>query len=238
MRSIFSSTAAASLLAMTLAACGSDSTPEKNADRGPASAAAVTIPASLAPFGDGYPNAGDACRRLGEAEATREWLDDSADLVGCPTAEAAAALGGRTVATVEGITVVSVPSGSASSNAEPGAETGDGPGSSTDAMVPGTNFNATAPIRCSADGSAPTATCQAGVRRRAGPRGETFVEVTRANGAMRVLYFDGTRATGADSAEADGSAAYGFRARRQGDDTIIEYGPERYVVPDALIEGG
>ena len=35
-------------------------------------------------FGNGYRFEGDACRRVGESAQTVEFLDDAADLVGCP----------------------------------------------------------------------------------------------------------------------------------------------------------
>lgn len=41
-------------------------------------------PSELALFGSGYPNAGDPCRRAGESAFTGQFLDDAADLVGCP----------------------------------------------------------------------------------------------------------------------------------------------------------
>jgi hypothetical protein len=66
-------------------------------------------PASLPVFGDGFPNAGDPCRRVGESEATNNFLDHTAALVGCHAVSDAEKLGGRIVATVDGITLVSVP---------------------------------------------------------------------------------------------------------------------------------
>lgn len=39
---------------------------------------------SLPFFGDGYRADGDQCRRLGESSETINYLDHTADLVGCP----------------------------------------------------------------------------------------------------------------------------------------------------------
>jgi hypothetical protein len=75
----------------------------------PAVAAATEWPSSLHVFGDGFPNPGDPCRRVGESAATADFLDHTAALVGCHAEADAAKLGGRVVATVDGITLVSVP---------------------------------------------------------------------------------------------------------------------------------
>jgi hypothetical protein len=73
-------------------------------------------PASLKVMGDGYPAAGDTCRRLGESDATINYLDDSSTLVGCPgvdTSSAARALLASTdavaVGDVDGVTMFAIP---------------------------------------------------------------------------------------------------------------------------------
>ena len=93
-----------------------------------------------------------------------------------------------------------------------------------DAKVPGTEYNATAPVNCGFGGAAPTETCDAGVIRNWGEDGTTLVEVQKPYGA--------------DSAEADGSAGWDFTSSRDGDRITINYGPETYVIVDAMITGG
>jgi hypothetical protein len=101
------------MMAAALSACGSkeNASADPNAPTVVASAEPAPFPVSLTVVGDGYPNSGDACRRIGESAATVDWLDDSADLVGCPTDADAKALGGRIVGNVEGISIVTVPVG-------------------------------------------------------------------------------------------------------------------------------
>lgn len=83
-------------------------------------ATAFAWPPELPIFGDGFPKAGDPCRKVGESQITAKYLDDSAQLVGCPGSVTEAAsvaivygFGGRVIGTVEGagnqVTLISVP---------------------------------------------------------------------------------------------------------------------------------
>lgn len=108
-----------------------------------------------------------------------------------------------------------------------------------DALVEGTDYNATTLMPCGFDGKPPELTCEAGVKRNWGDTpGEHLVEVSKPDGSKRAIFFKGTEPYGADSAQADGSAGWDFSSTRDGDQVTITYGPETYVVVDALIEGG
>ncbi|MFL0671417.1 MAG: hypothetical protein ACJLS3_08340 [Erythrobacter sp.] len=185
-------------------------------------------PASLTVVGDGYPGPGAPCRRIGESAATIDLLDDSAALVGCPSAEDAAKLGGKVLTTIDGVTLVSVPEDRA-------AMAGDGDGQG-DALVAGTNYNATAQMRCTGHKGAPAAMCDAGVTRN-GADGAT-VEVTLADGTKRAIFFnaDGSFLS-FSTAEADGTAAMAISASKKGDTTIAKLGGETYEIPDAFVLG-
>ncbi|SHN54710.1 hypothetical protein [Erythrobacter sanguineus] len=106
-------------------------------------------------------------------------------------------------------------------------------------IEPGDEYTATTILDCGFDGAAPTQKCNAGVKRNWGDAGdEALVEVFKPDGRKRALYFKGTDPYGADSAEADGSAAWDFTSTREGDEVTITFGPETYVIFDSLIVGG
>ncbi len=77
----------------------------------------VVLPETSLPFfGDGYPAAGDLCRNLGESAETVNYLDHTADLVGCPETMPdldafVAETGAREVFRQDGYVVYSIPTG-------------------------------------------------------------------------------------------------------------------------------
>ncbi|WP_052223069.1 META domain-containing protein [Novosphingobium malaysiense] len=107
-----------------------------------------------------------------------------------------------------------------------------------DALVPGTDYHATAQVPCGMHGAEPDSRCFAGVKRNWGEDGTILVEVTKPDGSRRALFFNGTTPYGADSAQADGSAGWNFSVARRGDESVIRFGPESYVIVDAFVTGG
>ena len=106
------------------------------------------------------------------------------------------------------------------------------------ARVTGAAYHSSAKVSCGFNGEPARESCTAGVKRHWGSDGTTLVEVSKPDGRKRAIYFRGIKAFGANGAKVDGSAAYEFTATRKGDESLISFGPERYVVPDALIGGG
>jgi len=101
---------------------------------------------------------------------------------------------------------------------------------SQDALVAGTNYNATAEVPCVTAADAPKGRCKAGVMRMAG--GEATVELKTPDGGQRHIYFKDGKPTGSD-------ANAPMRATRQGDTNIIRIGTvEVYEIPDAFVVGG
>jgi hypothetical protein len=99
-----------------------------------------------------------------------------------------------------------------------------------DALVAGTNYNATAEIPCITSEGAAKSRCKAGVMRRAG--GEATVEIKTADGGQRHIYFKNGRP---DSSDANAP----MRATRQDDTNVIRIGTiEVYEIPDAFVVGG
>lgn len=107
---------------------------------------------------------------------------------------------------------------------------GGGSRPTVDALVPGTNYNATAEIPCITAAGMARTRCKAGVMRMAG--GETTIDIKTADGGQRYIYFKNGRASSSD-------ANAPFRVMRRGDVSVIRIGAvEVYEIPDAFVVGG
>ncbi len=100
-----------------------------------------------------------------------------------------------------------------------------------DAMVPGTNYNATGEVDCAIAGYPSVNSCEFGVTR--GRNGLATVFITLPDGDQRVLEFD-------DGQVRPLSGVTAFRFRQSGDTYFINVnnGQERFTVVDAVINGG
>jgi hypothetical protein len=109
-------------------------------------------------------------------------------------------------------------------------EAGAAEASSTDALVPGTNYNATASVECTLRAFPGTTECPAGVTRGGPGLGTLFI--TRPDGFERVIEF-------ADGDVRPMSGVSSFDWSRSGDETtVIVDGEETYVIVDAFVFGG
>lgn len=114
----------------------------------------------------------------------------------------------------------------------------DAVAASEDVLVPGTEYSAITILSCGFDGAPPTQQCNAGIKRNWGEPGEHLIEVSKPDGRKRAIFFRGTEPYGADSAQSDGSAAWELKWTRKDDQTTVTFGPETYVIVDAMITGG
>ncbi len=100
-----------------------------------------------------------------------------------------------------------------------------------DALVPGTNYNATGDVDCAIAGFPRVSICPFGVVR--GGQDEATVFITLPDGEKRVLEFENGRVR-----PLSGVSAFSFR--QAGDEYFINVnnGQERFTVVDAVINGG
>lgn len=105
---------------------------------------------------------------------------------------------------------------------------------SADALVPGTPFHATGNIPCTPAAGATETQCAFGVIRQGGGSGS--VQVTLPDGTARVLQFRNGTPVSVDPVA--GTAVPVLSAAREGDNSIVILGDQRFVIPDAVIFGG
>ena len=105
--------------------------------------------------------------------------------------------------------------------------------SDNDALVEGTNYNATGNIPCAMVTGQPTSSCPFGVTREG--NGNGIVTVTKPDGQTRTIFFENGKAVGYDESEAERRE---FTVEKQEDLSLVSIGQERYEIPDAVIFGG
>lgn len=103
---------------------------------------------------------------------------------------------------------------------------------SSDALIPGTPFHASAQVPCSTSIGLASRRCEAFVTRR-GFDGTATVEVRWPDGARRRVLFVKGKPIASDAPEP-------LTLQRRGDRSVVTVGSdlERYEIPDALVRGG
>jgi hypothetical protein len=105
---------------------------------------------------------------------------------------------------------------------------------STDALVPGTKFNATGVLPCSRMAGQPMANCKFGVVRSG--NGSAQVTIFWPDGGSRVIYFEKGAPTSFDQSQADGDAR--MTINLNSDLFMITIGAQRFEIVDAVVNGG
>jgi hypothetical protein len=102
-----------------------------------------------------------------------------------------------------------------------------------DALVPGTDFNATGEINCAREAGQPLVRCNFGVKRDG--NGGGTVTVFWPEGGNRVIYLEGSRPVRYDQSEADGEAE--MTVQQNADLFIVSVGDQRFEIPEVVIVG-
>jgi hypothetical protein len=227
---LFSSTTKLVAAALIAAGCGSLSAEAQAA----AGSQTFVWPESFVTLGNGFPHAGDACRRLGESSATANYLDHMAMLVGCPGSHDSKAVReilhhrpARVVGETDGVTLISI------STESGGGMSGQ---SSQSASMTDANFSATGTLPCERDNGQTKTLCRFGVVRHS-DRSATVV-VYWPDGGTRVIFFAANGRVLGTGAKADDRPMPGNTiTQKSAGVSLISVGSERYEIADKVLSG-
>jgi hypothetical protein len=108
------------------------------------------------------------------------------------------------------------------------------PARSTDARVPGTEFNATGNLPCSRNRGQPMGSCRFGVVREG--NGNGWITVFWPDGGNRVIFFEDNTPMRYDEAQADGGAR--MTVGHEGGLYHVRIGNMRFEIIEAIMAGG
>ncbi|WP_233833865.1 hypothetical protein [Paraburkholderia sp. ZP32-5] len=190
-------------------------------------------PSSFVVMGNGYPHAGDACRRLGESAATANYLDHTAMLVGCPgSSDSAAARAildhrhARVVGEADGVTLISISTEgdrSTVSHSDP-------------APVKPTPFSATGTLPCERGGGQTKTMCKFGVVRH-GDRSTAVVIFWPDDRTQTIFFAANGRVIGTGVKADDQPVPGNTLTQKNAGISLISIGNERYEITDSVLSG-